>query len=248
MGELPQKYQDVPAQGCKHSSRSPPDAAAIVSKNPLKEYASHRQPSCTCCWQPQQPLPWHCVLRALAALTSQQRQALRARGCLRRQEPREMWKKIPAVGRPSATSAASCDVTRFQSIFKGPAPASCVRRCRRAAAFGGRNPAKRNSAVGRPDATSAASAAEGPGTGITRRPAAAAAAISPAPGSDTAGMPASLTSATAAPDRRRSSTCEHRAWGSRDAPAPQAAGLDIHQCAAHNQLFLFITRPARWHR
>ena len=50
-----------------------------------------------------------------------------------------------------------------------------------------------------PAAEMAAVSALGPGTGITRRPASLTARTMRAPGSDTAGVPASLTSATRLP-------------------------------------------------
>ncbi len=48
--------------------------------------------------------------------------------------------------------------------------------------------------------------ADGPGTDVTSRPASAAAATSRYPGSDTDGIPASVTSTTVCPARIRSSS------------------------------------------
>ena len=58
--------------------------------------------------------------------------------------------------------------------------------------------------------TSAASTADGPGTTVTARPAAATAAATRAPGSDTAGIPASLTRATVRPAATAATTSSTR--------------------------------------
>ena len=71
----------------------------------------------------------------------------------------------------------------------------------------GRNPSVRNGPSINPDALTAAARAEGPGIGDTRYPASSAAVTRSAPGSETAGVPASVISATS-PDAsasRRSS-------------------------------------------
>src|SRR5207244_2855995 len=72
--------------------------------------------------------------------------------------------------------------------------------------FLGRNPSKQKRSLGSPLTTRAATSAEGPGTASTRAPAAAAAATSLAPGSDMAGVPASVTTATSTPRSSRRST------------------------------------------
>ena len=72
--------------------------------------------------------------------------------------------------------------------------------------FGGGKPINVNSSVGNPAPAIAAKTALGPGTGNTLTPIAAALAAKSAPGSFTVGIPASLTSASAAPLANRPST------------------------------------------
>ena len=72
-----------------------------------------------------------------------------------------------------------------------------------AADFGGGNPINVNSSVGNPAPAIAANTALGPGTGTTRTPISAALAAKSCPGSFTVGIPASLTSANAAPPANR---------------------------------------------
>ena len=74
---------------------------------------------------------------------------------------------------------------------------------RRCACFAGKNPSNKKRSVGSPQTVSAASTAEGPGSAVTTWPAARAARTSLKPGSDTSGVPASETSATAAPAASR---------------------------------------------
>jgi hypothetical protein len=57
-------------------------------------------------------------------------------------------------------------------------------------------PSKQNRSTGRPEIASAVRTADGPGTAVTRTPASTAAATSRYPGSETLGMPASVTSST----------------------------------------------------
>ena len=54
-------------------------------------------------------------------------------------------------------------------------------------------------------------AADGPGTDVTSKPASAAAATSRYPGSETDGIPASVTSTTVSPPAMRSSSAGMRA-------------------------------------
>ncbi len=64
--------------------------------------------------------------------------------------------------------------------------------------------------MGRPLPTSAASTAEGPGTTVTVRPAVATAPTVRDPGSETPGIPASLTRATVRPSRTAPTTSSIR--------------------------------------
>lgn len=107
---------------------------------------------------------------------------------------------------------AHCGTATVKSACSDP-PASCCSRFRLAPDFGGRKPRKRKSSAGSPEATSAASAAEAPGSGMTRCPAAIAALMMRLPGSLMAGVPAS---------NRRPSFCQTPEWK----PEPMsAAGL-----------------------
>ena len=63
----------------------------------------------------------------------------------------------------------------------------------------GKNPAKAKDLVSKPDAISAVNAALAPGSGTTVIPASIAFVTRSAPGSDIAGMPASLTQAIDCP-------------------------------------------------
>ncbi len=84
------------------------------------------------------------------------------------------------------------------------------RRCR-SAPRRARKPSKQKRSVGSPLTTSAITAATGPGTAETSTPAATAAATSREPGSETVGVPASLTTATVSPAANRPSTSGRRA-------------------------------------
>lgn len=66
-------------------------------------------------------------------------------------------------------------------------------------ALRGRNPSKQNRSTGSPERASAVSTADGPGTAVMRSPRSTAAATRRYPGSETEGMPASVTSSTRAP-------------------------------------------------
>ena len=93
-----------------------------------------------------------------------------------------------AAGRLEDAPRARVSGPAPRSVGGGPSP-------RR-----GRKPSKQNRSVGSPLTTRAASAALGPGHhGDRWRPPAAAAATSRLPGSDTRGVPASLTTATVRP-------------------------------------------------
>src|SRR6266702_6392931 len=74
---------------------------------------------------------------------------------------------------------------------------------RRVALVRGKNPRKQNAWVGKPDAPSADMPDDAPGTGTTSCPADSASQISGKPGSDTPGVPASVTNATS-PSANRS--------------------------------------------
>ena len=65
--------------------------------------------------------------------------------------------------------------------------------------------------AGSPDTASAARTAEGPGTTVTVTPASTAAATNRKPGSDTDGIPASVTSTTRSPDFKAVSSSSVRA-------------------------------------
>ncbi len=77
--------------------------------------------------------------------------------------------------------------------------ASPSSRARRFFLFRGRKPSKVNRPVGRPDTDNATVSAQGPGREITSTPAAAHRATSSSPGSETAGVPASVTRAQLSP-------------------------------------------------
>ena len=72
-------------------------------------------------------------------------------------------------------------------------------RARRACAFDGKNPSKKNRSVGSAATDSAVSTDDGPGTAITAKPADEASRTSLKPGSEINGVPASETSATEPP-------------------------------------------------
>ena len=77
--------------------------------------------------------------------------------------------------------------------------ASSAMRARRCASFGGRNPSKKKRSVGKPAHGKRGERRGGPGSAVTAWPASCAARTSLKPGSETSGVPASDTSATAAP-------------------------------------------------
>ena len=84
--------------------------------------------------------------------------------------------------------------------------AGAASRSHRAEALAGRKPSKAKRSLGRPATLSAAISADAPGTGLTFTPAARAARTSRKPGSDTSGVPASLTSASDSPASRRATS------------------------------------------
>src|SRR5690625_3323376 len=75
----------------------------------------------------------------------------------------------------------------------------------------GGNPSKQNRSTGSPDNASAVSTADGPGTTVSAMPASIAADTSRYPGSDTLGMPASVTTTTVSPAASASSSSSVRA-------------------------------------
>ncbi len=90
-------------------------------------------------------------------------------------------------------------------------PATSRSRPSRSPALRGRNPSKQNRSTGSPDSASAVSTADGPGTAVTLMSCSTAAATSRYPGSETDGMPASVTSSTRAPPRSASTSSGVRA-------------------------------------
>ncbi|CUQ23027.1 Uncharacterised protein [Flavonifractor plautii] len=85
-------------------------------------------------------------------------------------------------------------------------PFSSSRWVRRFFLFMARKPSKVNRPVGRPDTARAVTRAQGPGMATTSTPLWAQRATSSSPGSETAGVPASVTSAQLSPASRRLST------------------------------------------
>ena len=86
-------------------------------------------------------------------------------------------------------------------------PVTCESRCNsstRCFPRFGKNPAKEKDLVSNPDAMSAVSAALAPGKGTTVMPFSIAFVTRSAPGSDIAGMPASLTQAMDWPSNKSS--------------------------------------------
>ena len=67
-----------------------------------------------------------------------------------------------------------------------------------------RKPSKQKRPAGRAESASAVTAAQGPGTAVTSTPLSAQATARSSPGSDTAGIPASVTRAQFSPARMRS--------------------------------------------
>ena len=92
----------------------------------------------------------------------------------------------------AASASMRCGASKITQV---PASSASRRRSRsRAAAFGETKPAKRKPCPAMsPAALSAVTTLLGPGSGITRKPASRTAATSRAPGSEIAGVPASLT-------------------------------------------------------
>ena len=138
-----------------------------------------------------------------------------------------------AAARSSSDSAMRCGASKKTSVRVSVA--SSARRARRSASRAGRNPSNENLSVGGPAMLSAAVIAEGPG----RRPRDAFlrhAAHELEPGSESSGVPASLTSAIRAPARNfissssmRSARCVHAAT----------------RAAAQGRALSAIARPAR---
>ena len=123
----------------------------------------------------------------------------------------------PAHRAPRRASPARASATRRGRSSAGRV-ASASSRARRSPAFRGRNPSNTNRSVGSPLIASAAIAADGPGTTRTSMPSAAHARTSRKPGSETVGMPPSVTSATVAPSRsrRRTSSVRSRSFPSKN--------------------------------
>ena len=94
----------------------------------------------------------------------------------------------------SCTRLPDSNITSVASIRE-----SSVSRARRAVAFDGRNPSKKNRSVGSAATARAASTDDGPGSAITAWPRAQASRTSLKPGSEISGVPASDTSAMEAP-------------------------------------------------
>ena len=98
-----------------------------------------------------------------------------------------------------AASAVSVRCGASKNTIVRCSAARSARRRARSPALRGRKPSKQNRSTGSPETASAVSTAEGPGTAMTSTPASRAAATSRYPGSDTLGIPASVTSSTRSP-------------------------------------------------
>ncbi len=108
----------------------------------------------------------------------------------------------------SSDSAMRCGASKKTSVRTSPA--SSATRARRSPSRAGRNPSKENLSVGRPAMLSAAVIAEGPGTATTLMPSCVTRRTSSNPGSESSGVPASLTSAMRVPARNFSSSSSIR--------------------------------------
>ncbi len=112
--------------------------------------------------------------------------------------------------RPVAAASRRCGAApRTAPACAAPARDARAPRCARRARAG-RKPSNTKRSVGQPATASAAVTAEGPAMLRTSRPAAATARTSMNPGSDSSGVPASLTSASTSPRRSRSSSASTR--------------------------------------
>ena len=118
-------------------------------------------------------------------------------------------RRSPSSTRTSRRSVITRSGDSNRTTVRGSC-ASARRRSRRSLGRRGRKPSNTQRSVGRPETTSAAVTADGPGTTLISTPASTAARRRRNPGSETAGMPASETSATRSPSRRRSSSSSMR--------------------------------------
>ena len=158
----------------------------------------------------------------------------RSRPRARRAAPSPAGRRSPRRSRPRTTSSWSFVSSRATAARRSPSStrtsrrsvitrsgdsnrttvrgscASARSRSRRSLGRRGRKPSNTQRSVGRPETTSAAVTADGPGTTLISIPASTAARRRRNPGSETAGMPASETSATRSPSRRRSSSSSMR--------------------------------------
>src|SRR5262245_19104224 len=105
----------------------------------------------------------------------------------------------------------------------------------------GRKPSNTKRSVGSPEITSAVTAADGPGTTSTSIPASTHAATSRYPGSDSPGLPASVTTATFVPSRSRRTSSGTR---SRSLPSNSDSNLASMPNAARSRPVLRVSSHA----
>ncbi len=128
-----------------------------------------------------------------------------------------MSSRATAAGRvsPNATamapsvSAIRCGASKNTMVRGSADTAASVRD--RSPALRGRKPSNVNRSVGSPDSASAVSTALGPGAAVTRRSRSMARSTTRYPGSETEGMPASVTTTTVPPSATTSSSSSARA-------------------------------------
>src|SRR3954469_24146203 len=108
-----------------------------------------------------------------------------------------------------SVSSSRCGASKYTSVRRSSATSRS--RESRSPPLRGRNPSKQNRSTGSPDSASAVRTADGPGTAVTRTSFSTPAATSRYPGSDTDGIPASVTSNTRAPPRSSSTSSGVRA-------------------------------------
>ena len=110
-------------------------------------------------------------------------------------------RSTPHAAARSRSVAGTRDGASYTIVARSSA-AIRARRSRRSRPDRGRKPSNDQRGPAIPLATRAASAADGPGIGTTSPPSATQARTSTSPGSDTPGVPASVTSARSEPPRR----------------------------------------------
>ena len=122
---------------------------------------------------------------------------------------RDILRPPPSVSRRSSRVSrslwgASCSSIVLCSVAK------TSRRFRLSDFFTGRKPSKQNLAVASPESVRAQIPAHAPGIAVTGIPLSAHSATRSSPGSDIAGVPASVTRAQDSPDSRRRAICNPR--------------------------------------